>query len=157
MAIRTITEVGVAVRDLAQATRLFVDVLGATAGPVQDFAPYGMRFCMCRVGQVDFELMEPAGDSGVIAQFLERFGEGLHHIGFSVDDAEATQQALSADGVRFVDAAPRRQRFKVRDFANREFDQDVGFTFTKPSSLLGLVLEFIQYPPGFQDRAGVFA
>jgi methylmalonyl-CoA/ethylmalonyl-CoA epimerase len=148
--IEGITEVGVAVRDLQLAIRHFVDRLGAVAGPVQDFAPYGMRFCMCRVGNVDFELMEPVGEGGVIAQFLERFGEGLHHIGFKVTDVAAAQAGMSARGLGFVDAAPRRARLKVTDFTGQPFDADLNFAFSRPSTLFGTLLEFIQYPPEYR-------
>jgi methylmalonyl-CoA/ethylmalonyl-CoA epimerase len=147
--IRAITEVGVAVRDLASATRHFTDKLGAVAGPVQRFEPYAMEFCMCRLGNVDFELMAPLGDSGVIAQFLERFGEGLHHIGFAVDDVQHTQGELGARGLGFVDPQPRRMRFLMRDFAGTPHDGEASFAFSRPSSLAGVLLEFIEYPPGF--------
>ena len=147
--IQGITEVGVAVRNLAEATRHYTEKLGAVAGPVQRFDPYGMEFCMCRVGNVDFELMAPLGETGVIAQFLERFGEGLHHIGFAVDDVARTQADLGTRGLDFVDAAPRRMRFMMRDFAGTPHDGEVGFAFSRPSSLAGVLLEFIQYPPGF--------
>jgi catechol 2,3-dioxygenase-like lactoylglutathione lyase family enzyme len=103
---------------------------------------------MCRVGNVDFELMAPTGP-GVIAQFIDRFGEGLHHIGFEVDDVAQTQADLQARGLGFVQPGPRRARFLVRDFAGREHDADVAFTFSRPSSLAGVLLEFIQYPAGF--------
>ncbi len=152
--IRGITEVGVAVRDLAAATRDLSERLGAVPGPVQRFEPYGMEFCMCRVGNVDFELMAPLGDAGPIAQYLARFGEGIHHIGFGVDDAAGAQRGMTARGMQFVDAAPRRQRFLSRDFsgpgfAGQAFDAECAFTFSRPSALLGMVLEFIEYPPGF--------
>ena len=147
--IRAITEVGLAVHDLAAAVELLSQRLQAVPGPVQHYEPYGMAYCMCRVGNVDFELMAPLGEGGVIAQFLQRHGEGLHHIGFAVDDIEATQRAATAQGLQFVDSAPRRQRFLLRDFAGNESEGEVKFAFNRPSALLGTVLEFIQYPPGF--------
>ena len=147
--IQAITEVGVAVRDLSQATALLVQRLGAVPGPVQRFEPYSMAFCMCRVGNVDFELMAPLGTEGVIARFLDRHGEGLHHIGFAVDDVAAMQQQAGERGLQFVDAAPRRQRLLLRDFAGRDSAGDCAFSFSRPDSLLGMLVEFIQYPPGF--------
>lgn len=147
--IRAITEIGVAVRDLGEATQLLTRRLGAVAGPLQRFEPYAMEFRMCRVGNVDFELMAPLDDEGVIARFLRRHGEGLHHIGFAVDDLAAAQQAMTAEGLEFVEPVPKRQRFLVHDFDGHAIEADVGFNFSRPASLLGLLLEFIQYPPGF--------
>ena len=146
--IRAITEVGVAVRDLRAATALLVERLGARPGPVQRFEPYGMEFCMCRVGNVDFELMAPLDDAGVIARFLARRGEGLHHIGFAVDDVATRQQQMEARGLEFVEPRPRRQRFLLPDGGSPAHEADVAFAFSKPSSLLGMLLEFIEYPPG---------
>ena len=147
--IRGITEIGVAVRDLQAAVRDFSERLGAVAGPVQRFEPYGMEFCMCRVGNVDFELMAPVGQGGVIAQFLDRFGEGLHHVGFAVDDVQATQADMASRGLQFVEPGPRKTRFLMRDFEGRSHDADVSFTFNRPSSLFGVLMELIQYPPTF--------
>ena len=150
MDVRRITEVGVAVRDLGQATQLFSDLFGATVSDITEVPRYDMRFCMCRVGKVDFELMEPTGDSGVIADFINKRGEGLHHIAFAVDDIEDTMQTLGSKGVKFVEDAPIRNQLDVVDYAGRAFSDDIQFTFSHPSSIIGILFEFIQYPQGYQ-------
>lgn len=150
MDIKRITEIGVAVRDLEQATRLLVDLLGADAGDIVEVPRYSMRFRMCRVGKIDFELMAPTGDTGVIADFLAKKGEGLHHIAFAVDDIEDTMGSLGKKGVQFVDGAPIRDQLNVVDYAGRAFSDDIQFTFTYPASILGILFEFIQYPEGYQ-------
>ncbi len=150
MDVRRITEVGVAVRDLSQATQLFSDLFGATVSDITEVPRYDMRFCMCRVGKVDFELMEPTGDSGVIADFINKRGEGLHHIAFAVDDIEDTMQTLGSKGVKFVEDAPIRNQLDVVDYAGRAFSDDIQFTFSHPSSIIGILFEFIQYPEGYQ-------
>jgi methylmalonyl-CoA/ethylmalonyl-CoA epimerase len=150
MDIRRITEVGVAVRDLEQATQLFVELFNAEASAITEVAQYSMRFRMCRVGKVDFELMEPTGDSGVIAEFLAKRGEGLHHVAFAVDDITDTLATLTKKGVQFVDDAPIRQHLDVVDYAGREFSQDIQFAFSRPASILGILFEFIQYPQDYQ-------
>ena len=111
MKIERITEVGVAVPNLEQATQLLVDVLGAEAHPIQIVDRFQMRYRMCRLGKVDLELMEPIGDT---APFK-----------------------LHLDGV---------------DFAGRPFDADVKIAFAHPKSLLGVLFEFIEYPPGYDAR-----
>jgi len=150
MDVRRITEVGVAVRDLGQATQLFSELFGATVSEITEVPRYDMRFCMCRVGKVDFELMEPTGDSGVIADFINKRGEGLHHIAFAVDDIEDTMQTLGSKGVKFVEDAPIRNQLDVVDYAGRAFSDDIQFTFSHPSSIIGILFEFIQYPEGYQ-------
>ena len=150
MDIERITEIGIAVEDLEQATRLFVEVLGATAEPVRVVERYQMRYCMCRLGKVDFELMEPLEDQGVIADFLRKRGSGLHHVAFAVKDIEDGALVLERKGVRFVEDVPFDLRLEGVDFAGRRFDADVKITFAHPASLLGVLFEFIEYPPGYQ-------
>lgn len=150
MDIRRITEIGVAVRDLAQATELLVTLFNASASDVVEVAEYGMRYRMCRVGKVDFELMEPTGETGVIADFLAKRGEGLHHIAFAVDDIADTMATLQRKAVRFVADAPIRKELPFVDFAGRAYCDDVQFAFSHPASVLGILFEFIQYPAGYQ-------
>ena len=150
MDIQRITEVGVAVRDLEQATRLFVDLFNAEAGEVIEIERYSMRFRMCRIGKVDFELMEAIGGTGVIAEFIAKQGEGLHHVAFAVNDIKDTMGSLGEKGVRFVDDAPIRAQVDAVDYAGRKFCDDIQFTFSHPASILGILFEFIQYPDGYQ-------
>ncbi len=150
MDIRRITEVGVAVRDLEAATRLLVDLLGATPGPEQVVERYAMRFRMCRLGKVDFELMAPLAGEGVIADFLRRHGEGVHHVAFAVDDVADTMRTLEEQGVRFVDGEPLEGVLELEDFAGRRFRDRIRFTFAHPKSLLGVLFEFIEYPEGYE-------
>jgi methylmalonyl-CoA/ethylmalonyl-CoA epimerase len=150
MDIRRITEVGIAVRDLEKATQLFETLFDAEVGTLNDVPLYDMRFRMCRVGRVDFEVMEPTGDTGVIADFLRKRGEGLHHIAFAVDDIDDTMKTLSRKGVSFVADAPIKNHLDVVDYAGREFSEEIQFTFSHPASILGILFEFIQYPDGYQ-------
>ena len=59
---------------------------------------YAMRYRMCRVGKVDFELMEPVGEEGVISKFLNSRGEGIHHVAFAVEEATPIKERLVAAG-----------------------------------------------------------
>jgi methylmalonyl-CoA/ethylmalonyl-CoA epimerase len=146
MDIRRITEVGVAVRSLDTATDLFEKLFDAEIGEVKEIEQYSMRFRMCRVGKVDFELMEPTGETGVIAEFIEKRGEGLHHVAFAVDDINDTMSTLGKKNVQFVADAPMRESLDVVDYAGRRFSEDIQFTFSHPASILGILFEFIQYP-----------
>jgi methylmalonyl-CoA/ethylmalonyl-CoA epimerase len=149
MGMRRITEVGIAVRDLEVAVALFRDLFDAEVGELIDVPLYDMRFRMCRVGKVDFEVMEPTAETGVIADFLAKRGEGLHHIAFAVDDLEASMGELSAKGVTFIGDRPVTSRTTMIDYAGRRFDDEISFTFTHPRSILGILFELIQYPEGY--------
>ncbi len=146
---KRITEVGVAVLDLAVCTDLMVDLFGATVGPLIEVPLYDMQFRMLRVGKVDFEVMEPTAERGVIWDFLQKRGQGLHHIAFAVDDIDETTESLRRKGVGFVDAEPMRNRFEMVDYAGREFNDEIKFTFSHPASIMGILFEFIEYPTGY--------
>ncbi|MBW1681998.1 MAG: VOC family protein [Deltaproteobacteria bacterium] len=135
MKLTRITEVGVAVPDLEKATRLFVERLGARPGEIVTVKRYGMRYRMCRVGNVDFELMEPLSDDSVIASFLRSRGPGLHHVAFAVDDLGAVLDILAAKGSKLIDREPRSLH------GGR-------YAFVHPSSFEGVMLELIEYPEG---------
>ena len=151
MDVRRITEVGVAVHDLDATCALLVDLLGAEIGPLVDVPLYDMRFKMCRIGKVDFEVMEPTAEKGVIHDFLVRKGQGLHHIAFAVDDLDDTMATMTRKGVSFVDDAPIRNKMPVTDYAGREFlDGEIKFAFSHPKSIIGILFEFIEYPAGYE-------
>ena len=150
MDIKRITEIGVAVKDLDNATKLFVDLLGAEAGPVIDMPMYGMKYRMCRVGKVDFELMAPLGGDGLIAKYLESKGEGLHHVAFAVNDLAEGMHSLKSRGVQFVSEEPLGGHGSSVDYAGRQISGLTKFTFSVPSSILGILFEFIEYPEGYE-------
>ena len=149
MKVKRITEVGVAVKDLDQATRLMVDLLGAEAGDVIDMPLYQMRYCMCRVGQVDFELMEPIDNQGVIADFLNKRGQGIHHVAFAVEDLENGMAGLKEKGVRFVSDTAIPIPSHGLDMQGRQVSGEGKVNFTLPASILGILFEFIEYPDGY--------
>jgi methylmalonyl-CoA/ethylmalonyl-CoA epimerase len=149
MKVKGITEVGVAVRNLELATKQFVELLGAQPGEIVTMEPYQMRFRMCRVGNVDFELMEPMGDGGVIADFLNKRGEGLHHIAFAVEDIEKGMDALTEKGVIFVSDAPMEMHGEMIDKSGKKVSGIGKFTFSVPKSLAGILFEFIEYPKNY--------
>ncbi len=138
-----------AVRDVEQASQLMATLFNASVGELVEIPEYAMRYRMCRVGKIDFELMEPTAATGVIADFIAKRGEGLHHIAFAVDDIEDTMASLREKAVRFVDSAPLRKNLPVVDYAGRRFDEDIQFAFSHPASILGILFEFIQYPSGY--------
>jgi methylmalonyl-CoA/ethylmalonyl-CoA epimerase len=150
MKIKRISEVGVAVKDLEKATQVFMDLLGAEPGPIVDMPLYNMRYRMCRVGKIDFELMEPTSDEGVITKFLESRGEGLHHIAFAVEDLAGGMESLKGKGVRFVADEPLEGHGESVDYAGSPVSGKTKFIFSVPQDISGILFEFIQYPDDYQ-------
>ena len=149
MKIKRITEIGVAVKDLDRATQLMVDLLGAEAGEAITMEMYQMRYRMCRVGKVDFELMEPIEGLGMIADFIAKRGEGIHHVAFAVEDIENGMRVLIDKGVRFLSDQPIPISSHGQDLAGNDLSGQGKVNFTLPKSILGILFEFIEYPEGY--------
>jgi methylmalonyl-CoA/ethylmalonyl-CoA epimerase len=98
---------GIAVQDLA-AARASYETLGFPPGDEETVADQGVRVCLIRTGQPAqyVELIMPLAENGV-RRFIDRRGEGVHHIAFAVDDLVAELAFLQSQGVRLIDTAPR--------------------------------------------------
>jgi methylmalonyl-CoA/ethylmalonyl-CoA epimerase len=104
--LRRFLEIGIAVRDIKVAGAKFIDILDAKAGKVIEDDTYGMRVQMFRVGDVDFELMEPLHAKSVIARFLCSHGEGFHHLAFEVEDVRKSMEVLKKHDIRVINETP---------------------------------------------------
>jgi len=131
MGIEKVIEVGVAVKDLDEAIKLFTEVLGAKAGETMTFDAYGMKFAMCRIGDVDFELMAPTRPDGVIGKFIETKGEGLHHIALKTNNIEELWREFAEKGIKLIDKSPN-------------VHEGHKFGFIHPKSFNGVMFEIIQ-------------
>jgi methylmalonyl-CoA/ethylmalonyl-CoA epimerase len=99
--------VGIAVRSLAERVPLYRDLLGVPLAREEDVPTERVRVAFLGNGETHVELLEPMNGEGPIAQFLEKRGEGVHHLCFEVDDIEAALDHLRAEGIALVGEAPR--------------------------------------------------
>jgi methylmalonyl-CoA/ethylmalonyl-CoA epimerase len=97
--VRKVDRVAIAVRSLDRARAFFERHFGAEFGPVEDVAVDGYRYIPFRIGGFTLELLEPYDPGSPIARFLERRGEGLYQISFTVDDVDAAAATLRAEGL----------------------------------------------------------
>ena len=135
MGIERVLEVGIAVRDLDKAIKLFTEVLGLKPGEMEIYEPYKMRFNLCRLGEVYFELIEPTASEGPIAKFIETHGEGLHHIALKVSNVEETMTWLKEKGIQFTEETPLHLQVSYGR---------VKFAFAHPQSFHGVLIELIE-------------
>tara|TARA_B100000315_G_C14052930_1_gene352712 strand:- start:28 stop:441 length:414 start_codon:yes stop_codon:yes gene_type:complete len=103
-----IHRIGVAVRNLDEATKNYVKIFDIKAGDVHYVPEKELRAILLDVGNAKLELIEPMGTEGVIAKFIESHGEGVHHICFEVDDINKALESLSAKGIPLRDKVPRQ-------------------------------------------------
>ncbi len=98
-----LNHVAIAVRDLAAATALYRDTLGAKISAPQAEPAHGVTVVFVELPNTKIELLEPLGDGSPIAKFLERNADGgIHHICYEVDDIIAARDRLIANGARVL-------------------------------------------------------
>jgi methylmalonyl-CoA epimerase len=127
----TIDHLGIAVKSLASA-KAFYEKLGLQVSPEEDVEGERVRLVMVPVGESRLELLEPTSDDSVIAKFLAKRGEGLHHVCLRVPDLPATVAKLKQDGVRLVS-----NEIKIGAGGHR-------YIFVHPNSAGGVLLELVQ-------------
>jgi methylmalonyl-CoA epimerase len=100
----TLDHIGIAVRSL-DAAKIYED-LGLTVDHVETVAAQGVRTAFLPVGDSRLELLEPTGPDSPVAKFIEKRGEGIHHVCFRVENIEAELAKLKAKGYRLVNETP---------------------------------------------------
>jgi methylmalonyl-CoA epimerase len=105
--IRAIHHVGIAVQRLADAYRLYRDVLGLPLIKEAEISDQGVRAALLAAGDSEIELLEPVGAASGVARFIARHGEGLHHVCFDTPDIAGELTAAREKGAELIDATPR--------------------------------------------------
>jgi methylmalonyl-CoA/ethylmalonyl-CoA epimerase len=105
--IRKIDHVGIAVQDLEKQTAFYRDVLGLEFEGFEDLPERGLRVGVFKIGDVHIELLQPTTPDSTMAKFIEKSGEGIHHLAFTVDDAAKELERLNRAGVQAIDTKPR--------------------------------------------------
>jgi len=108
--VRRIDHIALVVRDIDTTLHFYRDTLGITPSIIEDVPTEGVRIAFLPLGGPDgtkLELIQPLNTTSGVARFLEKNGEGQHHICLEVDDIDATLAHLQADGVPVLDQTPR--------------------------------------------------
>ena len=105
--IRKLDHVGIAVNSIDEALKFFRDTLGLEVEGVEEVADQKVKIAFLPVGETHVELLEPTEPGSNVAKFLEKKGEGIHHLAFNVDDIDGTLAALKEKGAALIDSEPR--------------------------------------------------
>jgi len=105
---RHINHIAIAVKDIDASLALYGKIFGVSSGDIQDIEDQAVRATLVRIGGSQLELIQPTDADGAIARFIERRGEGLHHICFEVDDLPGTLDRLADHEIELVDREPRQ-------------------------------------------------
>ena len=129
-----IEHIAVAVADLDAAVTLYRDVWGLEVEHRERVEDQGVEEAMVKIGESYIQLLGATGPDTTVGKFLERRGEGLHHIAYEVDDLEASLAELKDQGVPLIDETPRKG------------GRGHMVAFVHPKGNRGLLVELIQKP-----------
>ena len=102
-----IDHIGIAVKDLSVSIPLFEKMLNTTCYKTEIVETEKVKTAFFKTGESKIELLESMIDNGVIARYIDKKGEGIHHISFAVADIEAEMQRLSGEGFHLLNATPK--------------------------------------------------
>ncbi|MCC6963287.1 MAG: methylmalonyl-CoA epimerase [candidate division Zixibacteria bacterium] len=104
---RRIRHIAIAVKDIEKARALFSMISGTPASEAQEVPDQRVKVSFIDTGETKIELIQPTAGNVGVAKFLEKRGEGLHHICLEVDNIEATLTEYKREGIRLIDEQPR--------------------------------------------------
>ena len=131
--IRKVNHFAIVVHNIEEALQVYEGALGLELAEVKEMPEQAVRIAFLPVGESEIELVEPLTAESGVARFLEKRGEGLHHICLEVDDIEAALQDLAAQGIRLIDEQPRQGAHGR-------------VAFLHPKSAHGVLIELIEKP-----------
>ena len=106
--ITKVNHIGIAVNNIEESLKLYTDVLGLKLKDIEVSAEQKVKTALIPVGESMIELIESTDPEGTIAKFIEKRGEGLHHIALEVDDIRESLKALEEKAVPLIDNEPRK-------------------------------------------------
>ncbi len=125
-----IDHLGIAVKSLDEAIPHYTDVMGLACEHIEEIESQKVRTAFFEVGQTHIELLEPTAEDSPIARFLEKNGEGLHHVAYYTDDIEGQLKKAKEAGCKLINAEP------VRGAGGKRI------AFLHPKSTNGVLTEF---------------
>ncbi|TYO99209.1 methylmalonyl-CoA epimerase [Geothermobacter ehrlichii] len=105
---KKINHIGIAVKSLEASIPFYRDTLGMAYEGSEEVAEQKVKVAFLAVGESRIELLEPTAEDSPVAKFIEKNGEGIHHIAYQVDDIETALAELQQQEVRLIDKVPRR-------------------------------------------------
>lgn len=125
-----IEHIGIAVKNLDEAIKYYQDVLGLECYNIEEVADQKVKTAFFQVGQTKIELLESTDPEGTIAKFIEKRGEGVHHMAFAMEDVATALNEAAEKGVQLIDKAPRKGA------------ENLMIGFLHPKSTRGVLTEF---------------
>ena len=135
MKLSHIEHLGIAVKSLEEAIPYYEQVLGLKCYSIEEVADQKVKTAFFKIGQTKLELLESTDPEGTIAKFIEKKGEGIHHLAFAVEDGvQNALTELEGKGVKLIDKAPRKGA------------EGLNIAFLHPKSTIGVLTELCEKP-----------
>lgn len=134
MDISHIEHIGIAVKDLSKAIEYYEQVLGLKCYAIEEVKDQKVKTAFFKVGQTKIELLESTEADGPVAKFIEKKGEGIHHMAFAVQDISKALSNAEDKGIQLIDKQPRGGA------------EGLNIAFLHPKSTFGVLTEFCEHP-----------
>ena len=129
-----IEHIGIAVKSLQDAIPFYENVLGLKCYNIEEVVEQKVKTAFFMIGQTKIELLEPTSPESAVAKFIEKRGEGIHHIAFAARGLQASLDELAGKGVQLLDKNPRKGA------------EELNIAFLHPKSTLGVLMELCEKP-----------
>ncbi len=132
MKLSHIEHLGIAVNSLEEAIPYYENILGLKCYAIEEVADQRVKTAFFKVGQTKIELLESTDPEGPIGKFIEKRGQGIHHLAFAVEGIADSLKEMEEKGVQLIDKSPRKGAEGL----------DIGFLH--PKSTFGVLTEFCE-------------
>ena len=132
MNISHIEHIGIAVKDLQTAINYYENILGFKCYAIEEVAEQKVKTAFFMVGQTKLELLESTDPEGPIGKFIEKKGEGIHHLAFAAQNLEGSLAEVETKGVQLIDKTPRKGA------------EGLSIAFLHPKSTMGVLTELCE-------------
>ncbi len=132
MEITHIEHIGIAVKSLDEAIPFYENILGLKCYNIEEVKEQKVKTAFFKVGQTKIELLESTDPEGPIGKFLEKKGEGVHHIAYAVNKIEDQLKTAEEKGINLIDKTPRKGA------------EGLDIAFLHPKSTFGVLTEFCE-------------
>ena len=132
MEITHIEHIGIAVKNLDESIKYYENVLGLKCYSIEEVTDQKVKTAFFKVGQTKIELLESTDPEGPIGKYIEKKGEGIHHLAFHVKDLEGALEEAKKNEIRLIDEKPRKGA------------EGLDIAFLHPKSTNGVLTEFCE-------------
>jgi methylmalonyl-CoA/ethylmalonyl-CoA epimerase len=127
-----IEHIGIAVKNLEASIKYYEEIFGLKCYAIEEVKDQKVRTAFFEVGQTKIELLESTEPDSPIGKFIDKRGEGVHHLAFAVNDIEAGLKEIENKGIELIDKHPRKGA------------EDLNIAFLHPKSTYGVLTELCE-------------